>query len=140
MFEAASFGPRLVSGTGSWGPAPPRTASPLVRWYRDALTATGLASNGTDYVKRVIGLPGETVQGHDGHVFVDGRRLVEPYLPAGAVTEDFGPVTLPPEELWVMGDNRLNSEDSTRFGPVRRADIIGRAIAKIWPPGSQEFL
>ena len=51
----------VFSGTGSWGPAPPRAASPLARWYRDALTATGLASNGTDYIKRVIGLPGDHV-------------------------------------------------------------------------------
>src|SRR5581483_9485865 len=83
---------------------------------------------------------GETVQGHDGHVYVDGRRLVEPYLPATVVTEDFGPVTVPAGHVWVMGDNRLNSEDSTRFGPVPEGDLIGRAIAKIWPPGGAEFL
>jgi len=94
----------------------------------------------TMLIKRVIGLPGETVQGHDGHVYVDGRRLVEPYLPATVVTEDFGPVTVPAGHVWVMGDNRLNSEDSTRFGPVPEGDLIGRAIAKIWPPGGAEFL
>ena len=48
----------VFSGTGSWGPAPSPPASPFARWYRDALTAAGLASNGTDYIKRVIGLPG----------------------------------------------------------------------------------
>ncbi len=94
----------------------------------------------TILIKRVIALPGETVQGRDGQVFVDGRRLVEPYLPAGVRTEDFGPVTLPPGQVWVMGDNRLNSEDSVRFGPVATKDIIGRAIAKIWPLGGVEFL
>jgi signal peptidase I len=94
----------------------------------------------TILIKRVIGLPGETVQGHDGHVYINGRQLIEPYLPSDVVTEDFGPVTLPSDEVWVMGDNRLNSEDSTRFGPVKRSDIIGRAIVKIWPLGSQEFL
>ncbi|HEY2811905.1 MAG TPA: signal peptidase I [Acidimicrobiales bacterium] len=109
--------------------------------FRGVLEAIGARQpSRTILIKRVIGLPGETVQGHDGHVYIDGRQLIEPYLPANVATEDFGPVTLPPGELWLMGDNRLNSEDSTRFGPVHESDIIGRAIAKIWPPGGQEFL
>jgi signal peptidase I len=94
----------------------------------------------TILIKRVIALPGETVEGHDGHVYVDGRLLVEPYLPATVRTEDFGPTTVPPGRMWVMGDNRASSEDSHVFGPIAESSVIGRAIAKVWPPGGTSFL
>ena len=82
------------------GPAPPRAASPLARWYRDALTATGLAGNGTDYIKRVIGLPGDHVACCDarGRVTVDGVPLHEGnYLYPGERPSDQAfHVTVPP--------------------------------------------
>jgi signal peptidase I len=93
-------------------------------------------------IKRVVGLPGETVEGRDGHVYIDGRLLIEPYLPPGVTTDAFGPKTIPKGDLWVMGDNRDNSHDS-RFadvGPIPESSVIGRAIAKLWPPGSTSFL
>ena len=93
-----------------------------------------------EFIKRVIALPGETVEGHDGHVFVDGRRLVEPYLPAGTTTSDFGPVTVEDDRLWVMGDNRGNSADSRVFGQIEQRTIVGRAIARVWPPTRIAFL
>src|SRR4051794_40105805 len=58
-----------------------------------------------EFIKRVIGLPGEVVSGHDGHVWIDDHLLVEPYLPKGTVTSDFGPITVGKGKLWVMGDN-----------------------------------
>ena len=93
-----------------------------------------------EFIKRVIGLPGETVEAHDGHVFIDGVRLAEPYLPAGTVTSDFGPVTVEPGHLWVMGDNRGNSADSRVFGQIEQRTIVGRAIARVWPPTRIAFL
>jgi len=93
-----------------------------------------------EFIKRVIALPGETVEGHDGHVFVNGVRLVEPYLPEGTVTSDFGPVTVEPGKLWVMGDNRGNSADSRVFGQIEQDTIVGRAIARVWPPTRIAFL
>jgi signal peptidase I len=87
-----------------------------------------------DLIKRVIGLPGETVQGKDGHVFVDGHELNEPYLAPG-ITSDFGPRLVPPHSYWVMGDNRSNSSDSRVFGPITRSQIVGRAFVLIWPIG-----
>jgi signal peptidase I len=93
-----------------------------------------------EFIKRVIGLPGETVEGHDGAVFVDGRRLVEPYLPAGTYTSDFGPITVEPDRLWVMGDNRGNSADSRVFGQIEQDTIVGRAILRVWPPTRIAFL
>ena len=93
-----------------------------------------------EFIKRVIALPGETVEGRDGHVFVDGVRLVEPYLPEGTVTSDFGPVTVEADKLWVMGDNRGNSADSRVFGQIEQKTIVGRAIARVWPPTRIAFL
>ncbi|MBV8981846.1 MAG: signal peptidase I, partial [Acidimicrobiia bacterium] len=69
-----------------------------------------------DLVKRVIGLPGDTVEARDGHVIVDGRVLKEPYVPKGAVTSAVPPTLIAPNQYWVMGDNRSVSEDSRYFG------------------------
>ena len=63
-----------------------------------------------------------------------------PVLPATVVTDTFGPTTVPKGDLWVMGDNRSNSEDSHIFGPITESSVIGRAILKVWPPGQTSFL
>ncbi|HEV8116072.1 MAG TPA: signal peptidase I [Acidimicrobiales bacterium] len=94
----------------------------------------------TEYVKRVIGLPGERVAGRGGNLFVDDRRLVEPYLPAGLATDDFAEVTVPMGELFVLGDNRGSSFDSRRFGPIDRSSVVGRAVVKVWPLGGASWL
>jgi signal peptidase I len=93
-----------------------------------------------EFIKRVIALPGETVEAHDGAVYVNGRRLVEPYLPENTPIGDFDPVTVPPDHLWVMGDNRTNSSDSRVFGPIEIDTIVGRAILRVWPPQRTAFL
>lgn len=85
-------------------------------------------------IKRVIGLPGDVVSGHDGHVFVDNKELVEPYVdPACHGTADFAPVRVPTGRYFVMGDNRCDSFDSRMFGTIPRSAMIGRAFAVIWP-------
>jgi signal peptidase I len=86
-----------------------------------------------DLVKRVIGLPGETVEGKKGHVYVNGHQLKESYLPAGITTSDFAPVKVPPSSYWVMGDNRPYSKDSRYFKFIRKKDIVGRVFLRIWP-------
>jgi len=86
-----------------------------------------------DFVKRVIGLPGETVEVHDGRVFIDGQPLDEPYLPT-LFMRDYGPAQVPPEYIFVMGDNRGASNDSRIFGPVSQDSIVGRAWVSYWPP------
>jgi len=93
-----------------------------------------------EYIKRVIGLPGETVEGRDGLVWINGKPLDEPYLPVGTRTSDFGPVVVEPERLWLMGDNRGNSSDSRVFGQVDQDTIVGRAILRVWPPWRTAFL
>ena len=88
-----------------------------------------------DFIKRVIGLPGETIELRDGKLFVDGIQIPEPYLEGAADTRDYGPERVPSDALFVLGDNRLNSNDS-RFGlgfvPIDK--IVGRAFVIVWPP------
>jgi len=108
---------------------------------RDVLEGVGLRRPGDEeLIKRIIALPGETVEGRDGRVFIDGRELVEPYLPPGTMTSDFAARIVPEGTVWMMGDNRSNSMDSRAFGFVEESAIVGRAIARVWPPGRTAFL
>ena len=95
-----------------------------------------------DLIKRVIGLPGERITIANGHVYVDNHELVEPYVNAGNLTEVHpgpyactlkAPCVVPAHDIWVMGDNRLISEDSRYFGPIPESSVVGRAFFRIWP-------
>jgi len=94
------------------------------------------AGNIKDLVKRVIGLPGETLEARDGKVYVNGRLLEEPYLPKGTPTTNLPPTKVPAGSVFVMGDNRTASKDSRIFGAVKESSIVGRVFLRIWPPGS----
>ncbi|MDP9024279.1 MAG: signal peptidase I [Candidatus Eremiobacteraeota bacterium] len=87
------------------------------------------------YIKRVVGLPGDRVQVDRGALFVNGKRLNEPYVRFGD-NRSFTAVTVASDAVYVLGDNRANSEDSRFFGPVPDDHLIGRALVGIWPPGS----
>lgn len=89
-----------------------------------------------DLIKRVVGLPGDIVEGRDGHVMINGTVLEESYLPDGVTTGTFPAVTLADDRYWMMGDNRSNSSDSRVFGAIDESLIIGRAFVKVWPIGS----
>lgn len=94
---------------------------------------------GRSYIKRVVGLAGEKLEIKNGTLIVNGRVLSEGYLngePAG----DFGPVTVPADSVYVLGDNRNNSEDSRSFGPVKRKLIVGQAVLIYWPPPRTKLL
>jgi signal peptidase I len=86
-----------------------------------------------DLVKRVIGLPGESISAQNGQVYINGKPLAEPWLPKGVVTDDFGPVKIPQGYYFVMGDNRGYSSDSRVFGPISGKLIVGRVVMRIWP-------
>jgi len=92
-----------------------------------------------EYIKRVIGLPGETIRVLDGKVWVDGKILPEEYLPSDFVTNpgsfarEGKPVVIPQGEYLVLGDNRPHSRDGREFGPIPLESIVGRAFLRYWP-------
>jgi signal peptidase I len=97
-----------------------------------------------DLVKRVIGLPGEIISLQDGHVYINGRPLPEPFLPADIRNDTYpGPSAnayalhhayrIPAGDVYVMGDNRPDSCDSRYWGPIRESTIVGEADLRIWP-------
>jgi signal peptidase I len=106
----------------------------------------GEAGGVQDLIKRVVGLPGETVSVTDNVVFIDKNdgagpiSLDEPYLPEGTITDDFQGTPIPEGYSFMMGDNRDDSRDSRFFGPIPQTDVVGRAFLRVWPPGELGFL
>jgi signal peptidase I len=93
------------------------------------------------YIKRIIGLPGETVEIHDGAVYIDGQRLEENYVSSATNWRggDQSSLVIPEGEYFMLGDNRENSSDSRSFGTVPKDDIIGKSWLAYWPPGSVQI-
>jgi signal peptidase I len=86
------------------------------------------------FIKRVVGLPGETVEIRQGRVYVNAKLVPEPYVPPQYEDlSDFGPVRVPKDNYFVMGDHRISSNDSRVFGPVPSRFIYGRAVFAYWP-------
>ena len=91
------------------------------------------------FVKRLIGLPGETISERDGRIFVDGKPLDEPYVPRDRRGVTSGGWKVPEGHYFMMGDNRANSCDSREWGAVPRSSIVGPLIATYWPPSRIEL-
>jgi signal peptidase I len=101
---------------------------------RNINEAVGLSVPRTEFIKRVIALPGERIEIIENQVLIDGVPIVEPYLKPGSLMSDFGPVVVPAGEMFVMGDNRNSSQDSRYFGSVATDTVVGRAFVIMWPP------
>ena len=101
----------------------------------------GFPTEGTqDFIKRVMAVGGDTIECREGVIYVNGEAVAEPYLPEGTTTSDFPAYPVPQGEVFVMGDNRGNSDDSRSFGGFPADDVIGRAFVLIWPPGEMSGL
>lgn len=100
---------------------------------------------GCDFIKRMIGLPGDVIEVRDNAIFVNGSKLNESYVDdgnqtlPGNFTKD-RVVTLGPDQYFVVGDNRMHSSDSRSWGPVSREDIVGRAFFRYWPLDAVQML
>jgi signal peptidase I len=142
----------VFSGQGSWDPPTPPDPgeNPLARAYHGMLRAVGLETDGTDYIKRVIGLPGDRVACCDaqGRITVNGIALREgSYLYPGSdpSVQKFS-IVVPRGRLWVMGDHRADSADSRYHrqdpgdGTIPVNEVVGRAFVVIWPPSQFQAL
>ncbi len=103
---------------------------------RNLAESVGLSTPQSEFIKRVVALEGETIEIIGGWVLIDGVPIDEPYLRPGLRQRDFGPETVPEGFVFVMGDNRNSSVDSTVFGPIPVDDIVGRAFVIVWPPSN----
>lgn len=112
----------------------------------DVIVFKAPPSKRDDYIKRIIGLPGETVMVSNGKIFIDQKVLNEKYLPSdfvtrpGAFLATDSSITLKTGEYIVIGDNRDHSYDSRSWGPIKKADIIGKAWFVYWPPKQTGFV
>jgi signal peptidase I len=99
------------------------------------LAALRCGSSGR-FIKRVVGLPGETWAERSGYVYIDGRRLGESYVPASERdARTIAPARIPSGNFLLLGDNRSSSCDSRAWGTVRKKALLGKVVATYWPPG-----
>ena len=116
------------------GLEPSGSSNPVARFFSSLGQAIGLVPpSDRDFIKRVVGVPGDEITCREGRLLRNGKPVDEPYLDPGVTTEGCKPMTVPAGKLYVMGDNRTNSQDSRSFGVIDRSDVVGRAFVRIWP-------
>jgi signal peptidase I len=130
----------IIKGTGFAQYATPLAppSNIVARGVRNLENLFGLGPNNSDFIKRIIGIGGDTVACCDaqGRVTVNGKALDEPYVYRDGPDEAnkrFGPVTVPKGDLFVMGDHRNDSEDSRVAGPFPQSKVVGQAFVRVWP-------
>ena len=128
------FGPTLAGAEHALLPARPVRRG-------DVVVARLPADPRRHLVKRVVGLPGETLALRGATVHIDGAPLAEPYLPRPSDRDDgFGPVTIPPRHYFVLGDNRDHSQDSRLWGALPHESLTGRVVATYWSSAPPEVV
>jgi signal peptidase I len=105
----------------------------VVVFERPPGASTGQNDEIKDLIKRVIAVGGDTVEAKEGNVYVNGDQIDEDYLEPGTPTDNLPLTEIPDGQVFVMGDNRTNSEDSRIFGPIDEDAIVGRAFIRVLP-------
>ena len=101
---------------------------------RHVVEAVGIrTASADDLIKRVVAIGGDEVMVREGKLHINGAEVAEPYLLEQGVMPDFGPVVVAADNVFVMGDNRLVSYDSRRFGTIPEERLLGEAVVRIWP-------
>ena len=131
MLPTLQVGDRLVVEKISYRFRTPATGDIIVFDPPEKLLVQGYAKNQA-FIKRAIGAPGQIVKVKDGKVYLDGIPLEEDYI-AEPPDYDWGPAQVPEDQVFVMGDNRNNSNDSHVWGFLPKQNIIGRAFFRFWP-------
>jgi signal peptidase I len=137
MYPTIKFGAHTIVDESAYAASTPRPGDIVVFRRPPAEDCGGPPV--PDLVKRVVGLPGETVQGENGILYIDGSKLPQPWLPkktsnSNPYTSTFGPIKVPRGDYFMMGDNRTDSCDSRDYGPVTGTYIVGKVVQVI--PGS----
>jgi signal peptidase I len=130
-----SFSDRIIANRLAYRFESPKRGQIVVFTAPASASKCGPSDGGTTFVKRLIGLPGDTVSERDGVVFVDGKRLSEPYVaPAMRDHETGAWPRVAAGHYFFLGDDRSNSCDSRVWGTVPRGSLIGPALVTYWPP------
>jgi signal peptidase I len=129
----ASYSDRVLAARFVYHFTSPKRGDIIV--FKTPPAAAARCGAGGTFVKRLIGLPGETWSERGGYVFIDGRRLTEPYVQSARRDGHTMPAQkIPPGRYFFMGDNRDASCDSREWGTVPRANLVGKVFATYWPP------
>lgn len=129
----ASFSDRVLACRFCYRIAGPKRGE-IVVFHTPPLAAARCGTGGI-YVKRLIGLPGDVLEERTGFVYINGRRIDEPYIHrARRDVRSVAPTRIPRDRFYMMGDNRSSSCDSRRWGTVSRSNLIGKVVATYWPP------
>lgn len=116
--------------------APDQDPEPVWRAVvRHVGEALGIGTPASEFIKRVVALPGDEVRIEDGMVYVNGDPIEESYISSDPSLADLDRLVVPDEAVFVMGDNRTRSQDSRVFGPVPLEEVVGKAFVRVWPPG-----
>ena len=134
-----SFDDRVLANRLAYRLGSPKRGQIVVFEAPPAAARCGGTDGGDTFVKRLIGLPGDTVSERAGVVFVDGKRLSEPYVARSLRDHGSGTWRVPPGRYFFMGDDRAHSCDSRTWGSVPRSSLIGPVVMTYWPPARIGF-